>query len=211
MFRCNPEHTGICETGDVRSQSKLLWKFRTNQLNRSTPVVANGMLYVGSNNGNLYALNALTGKLKWTFPTVGELSSSPATDGAVVYFNGGDGNFYAVDALTGARRWRFKAGKTVAFPDPYPWDFFQSSPVIVGDSVYFGSGDGNVYALNRLTGALQWRYLTGGRVRSSPAVSHGVVFVGSMDGNLYALDAGRGTLRWKFKTAGNPDFPLGEV
>ena len=65
--------------------------------------------------------------------------------------------------------------------------FANSSPAVVNGIVYFGSNDGNVYALNASTGAKVWSYTTGGGIVSSPAVANGAVFVGSGDGNVYAL------------------------
>ncbi len=85
--------------------------------------------------------------------------------------------------------WSFDAGGDV-----------QSSPVVVEGTVYFGSGDGSVYAVDVQTGDVDWRFRTEGEVFSSPAVVDGVVYIGSEDGKLYALDAADGTERWRFET-----------
>jgi eukaryotic-like serine/threonine-protein kinase len=77
---------------------------------------------------------------------------------------------------------------------------FLSSPVVSADVVYFGSGDGSVYAVAADSGALRWRFKTGNVVHASPALADGVVYVGSWDGYFYALDARSGTERWRFKT-----------
>jgi outer membrane protein assembly factor BamB len=76
-----------------------------------------------------------------------------------------------------------------------------SAPIVAGGYVYFGSNDGNVYAVNAHTGALHWQYTTGGAVESSPAVANGAVFVGSDDGNLYALNTSTGAFLWNYSTA----------
>ncbi len=76
-----------------------------------------------------------------------------------------------------------------------------SSPAVANGVVYVGSSDQNVYALNASTGALLWKYTTGGQIdHSSPAVTNGVVYVGSFDGNVYALNASTGALLWKYPT-----------
>ncbi len=67
-------------------------------------------------------------------------------------------------------------------------------------TVYVGSEDHNLYALDTRTGHLRWRFPTGGGVVSSPAVAAGVVYVGSHDENVYALDARTGRERWHFPT-----------
>jgi len=66
--------------------------------------------------------------------------------------------------------------------------------------VYFGSGDGNVYALDAATGTLKWKFKTGDVVHASPAISDGTLFIGSWDSYFYALDAANGKEKWRFKT-----------
>jgi len=56
-----------------------------------------------------------------------------------------------------------------------------SSPAVANGTVYVGSEDNNVYALNATTGAKVWSFTTGSSVYSSPAVANGVVYVGSDD------------------------------
>jgi outer membrane protein assembly factor BamB len=75
-----------------------------------------------------------------------------------------------------------------------------SSPVVVGEAVYFGSSDGSLYAVGRADGSLRWKFTTGNVVHASPAVSDGVVYIGSWDRNMYALDAGTGKELWRFQT-----------
>jgi outer membrane protein assembly factor BamB len=84
----------------------------------------------------------------------------------------------------------------------YPTDNGLSSPVVSGGTVYVGSGDGYVYALEASSGNLKWKYQTGYHVQSSPAVSEGIVYVGSKDNYVYALDATTGTLKWEYATGG---------
>src|ERR1035441_1153553 len=85
--------------------------------------------------------------------------------------------------------WTFKAGGPV-----------KSSPAIVGDRVFVGSDDGNLYALALADGAKAWAFKTGGAVESSPLVLEGKVYVGSSDAFLYALEAATGKLVWKYET-----------
>jgi outer membrane protein assembly factor BamB len=89
---------------------------------------------------------------------------------------------------------------------PDPFDIYLSSPAVWNGAVYFGSGDGNVYALDAATGVLKWKYQTGDVVHASPAIAHGTVFIGSWDSYMYALDAATGALKWRFKTGEDPDI-----
>ena len=66
--------------------------------------------------------------------------------------------------------------------------------------MYFGSGDGSVYALDVATGAVKWKFKTGDVVHASPAIADGVVFIGSWDSYFYALDAATGAEKWLLKT-----------
>lgn len=212
MFRGGPTHLGVYES-QAPKQLSLKWTFSTNGPIVSSPAVANGAVYFGSADGGLYAVDTATGKLRWKFEAHGDVNSSPAVVDNTVYVISLDGNLYAVDAATGKQRWsiatkgehRFTAaGILSALPSaeimPDPWDFFLSSPTVASGVVYFGSGDGSVYAVDAQTGALRWSYKTGDVVHGSPAVSGGIVYVGSWDTYFYALNAATGALEWKFKT-----------
>jgi outer membrane protein assembly factor BamB len=219
MFRGNAEHSGVYQTAGVMHSPSVKWKFHTNGYVNSSPAVANDMVYVGSADGGLYAVNKESGKLRWRFKTGSRVVSSPAVSGGDVYFASYDGIFYAVDAASGELKWKFKTGGERRFegthlhgslpapetmPDPY--DVYLSSPAVWHDDVYFGSGDGNVYALNAKSGALVWQFKTGDVVHASPAVADGIVFIGSWDSYMYALDAAKGTEKWRFKTGEDPDI-----
>lgn len=76
-------------------------------------------------------------------------------------------------------------------------------------TVYFGSDDGNLYALETDAGIQRWFFETGDGVWSTPAIFEGMLYVTSLDGNLYVLDAGTGALQWKFETgAGIASTPV---
>lgn len=81
-----------------------------------------------------------------------------------------------------------------------------SSPVISGGTLFVGSNDHLLYALDAASGALKWKFKAESRITSSPAVSAGLVLFGSYDGNFYAVDAASGTLKWKFATGGERRF-----
>lgn len=216
MFRGGPAHLGIYDS-QAPKQLSLKWTFSTNGAIVSSPAVGNGVVYAGSADGNLYAVEAKTGKLRWKFDAHGDVNSSPAVAEDTVYVVSLDGNLYAIDTATGKQRWSFAtlgehrftaAGVLNLHPSteimPDPWDFYLSSPTVVAGTVYFGSGDGHIYAVDAGTGALRWSYKTGDVVHSSPAVSGGIVYAGSWDTYFYALDAATGELKWKFKTGEDP-------
>jgi outer membrane protein assembly factor BamB len=81
---------------------------------------------------------------------------------------------------------------------------YLSSPSIWNGTAYFGSGDGNVYALDANSGVLKWKFQTGDVVHSSPAIADGILYIGSWDSYLYAIDALSGKEKWRFKTGDDP-------
>jgi outer membrane protein assembly factor BamB len=143
----------------------------------SSPAVAGGLLYFVSSTGALGALEVATGKIKWVLPTEYER--------------------------------KFEAKNLHGYPSaaqtiPDAWDIYTSSPAVAKGKVFFGSGDGGVYAADAQTGVLLWKFSTNDVVHASPAVSGNAVYVGSWDSYLYALDAETGQLKWSFKAGEDP-------
>jgi len=171
----------------------------------SSPAVVNGAVYVGSDDGNLYALNASTGYKLWNYTTsyqltwtVGNLvTSSPAVSDGVVYVGSVGGDIYAFNATTGRKIWSYYTGPSVAFGGGY-WHGVQASPAVDYGMVYAGSVDGYMYALNASTGKPTWEVKTGA-VLSSAAVSNGVVYV-ALGFDVCALNAATGAKIWIFTT-----------
>jgi len=74
-------------------------------------------------------------------------------------------------------------------------------PIRVGDVVYFGAYDGNVYALDAAAGTPLWRFETDDAIVSSLASKDGTLFATSTDGRLYAIDTASGSERGRFETS----------
>jgi outer membrane protein assembly factor BamB len=212
MFRGGPAHEGVYAS-TAPTLRDVAWKFRTEGRVLSSPAVVGTTVYVGSTDGRLYAIDRSSGTERWRFQTRGPISSSPAVADGLVYISSVDGLIYAVDAATGAERWRFATRgerrftapgihgaipRTERMPDPF--DVFLSSPTVVDGTLYIGSGDQHVYALDARTGTERWRFATGDVVHATPAVANGLVYIGSWDRNLYALDASTGAERWRYTT-----------
>ena len=157
----------------------------------SSPAIVGGVMYVGSEDGHLYALDATTGNILWRATTGGIVWSSPAVVKGVVYAGSYDNKIYAFDAATGAVKWAVTTGDDVF-----------ASPTVANGVVYEGSWDNKMYAINAATGVVKWAFQTGGVIESTPAVVGGTVYFGSFDKNVYAIDVATGTRKWKFKTGG---------
>jgi outer membrane protein assembly factor BamB len=178
MIRWNPYENVLSVNNVGRLHRK--WSHLTGYYVDSSPAIVNGVVYVDSNDGYLYALKASTGAKLWRATFFGGTAGcSPAVANGVVYV-GANVKLYALNANTGAKLWSYTMG------------FVISSPTVVNGVVYVGSWDNKVYALNARTGAKLWSYTTGDHVESSPAVANGVVYVGSWDHKVYAFDLKRG-------------------
>ena len=217
MFRADPHHSGIYEAVGVPHLHGVKWRFRAGAAILSSPAVAEGRVYFGSSDHVVYAVNEQTGALMWKFATQGRVTGSPAVAGGRLYVGSYDSNFYALDAATGVLVWKFATEGERRFSAPHlhgaepaaevmpdPFDFYLSSPALAGGLVYFGSGDGYVYALDAADGKLRWKFKTGNVVHASPAVEGNTLYVGSWDSYFYALDATTGVQRWRFKTGADP-------
>ena len=97
MFRGNLARTGVYNAPGVPKFSQVKWKFHTDGQVISSPAVANGVAFVGSTDGNLYAVDLESGAQKWKLFTGVRVTSSPAVENGVVYFGSADGNLYALE------------------------------------------------------------------------------------------------------------------
>ncbi len=203
MFRGGPDHLGAYPAAPENGRGVIEWSLQTAGPVRGSALVDSALVYVGSADGVFYAIDRRTGAERWRYRAGGPIHSSAAAWGDLIYFGDRSNTFYALERSTGRERWRAETGSDRPFEwGNEGWDYFTSSPVISGDFVVVGSGDGNVYAFDAASGAERWRVETGGRVRASPAVGDGVVFVGSADGVLYAIDLETGAIEWRFETEG---------
>ncbi len=165
MFRGGPAHTGVYPGPAPRAFHRVKWKFPTGDRVVSSPVWHEGVIYFGGDDGNIYAVDATNGRQLWKHATGGPAPSSPAVSDGVVYALSYDGKLYALDARTGGTRWKFTTGgerrfeakglhgtqpKNQTIADAF--DVFLSSPVVAQGAVYFGSGDGNLYAVDTASG-----------------------------------------------------------
>jgi serine/threonine protein kinase len=167
------------EDGEVvglELNGKRRWGFRTRRSVTSSPVVSDGVCYVGSFDNNLYAVDADGGYSQWRYRTSGPIISSPVVSRGFVYIGSTDGRLYCVNIETGRERWSFETeGPIVA------------SPVIHDDIAYIGSTDGHLYAIDSRTGRELWSFEAGGEITSTPCITPDLILFGCMDHRLYAL------------------------
>lgn len=226
FYRGNNARTGVVPEGCAPRADALdkLWEFETGDDLYSSPTLANGFVYLGSDDMKIYCLEYHTGKLIWEFKTAGRVFS-PAVDGGKVYAGSYDRSVYCLSATDGKKIWQFETRGSI-FSSPAIWenkvyigskdgnlycldaangkklwsfetkDQIDASPAIWDSKVYFGSQDKHIYCLDAKTGAQVWKFATGYYITSSPTVADGKVFMGSDDKNMYCLDAKTGQKIW---------------
>ncbi|MBU0762996.1 MAG: PQQ-binding-like beta-propeller repeat protein, partial [Candidatus Altiarchaeota archaeon] len=153
----------------------------------STPELFGEMIFFGSMNNAVYAVNKTTGKTRWSFLTEGPVKSPPTHHNGVIYVGSGDSRLYALDAKTGKQIWSYLTGSAI-----------ESKPYVDGWKIYVGSTDKNVYCLINSTGRPIWTLTGKGYFKYSPANYKDLIYFTSSDRKIYALDKYTGDIVWNY-------------
>jgi outer membrane protein assembly factor BamB len=190
----NPHEITLHSNLIVTARFELLvgdkkWERSIGSYDVSMPAVGpDGTLYVGSDDGNVYAIDGLNGRTKWQFKTGSWVDASPVlgSDGTV-YIGSTDSNLYALNGLTGAKKWQFFAGT---------W-LYQTPAIGVDGTVYVAAGT-NLYALDGATGAKKWEFTAADQGFRSPAIGpDGTIYLTSSQSIIHVLNGKTG--RKKFE------------
>jgi outer membrane protein assembly factor BamB len=187
---------------------KVLWRFRADDEVNSSPAYAGGSIFVGSNGGSLYALDARTGRLRWRARSFSsrrwgreQFYATPTVAYGRVFVGNSDGFEYAFGATTGRLLWARRIG-----------NYVYSAAAIWRRTVYVGSYDGGLYALDAATGDVKWKYQAASAVHGAPTVIGDAVYFSSCGTcghrgrraaklgarKTYAVNARTGKLVWSF-------------
>ena len=183
--------------GPMVQDPSFLWSYSTGGWVVTAPVVVDGVVYAGSDDYSLHALDADTGNLRWSYATGDVIRSTPTVADGRVYFGSNDNHLYALDAGAGTEIWKFDTGEWV-----------QHSPEVGGGKVYFGAyseGDRKVHALDAATGEVVWvaeHPFPIGAEHSPTFIGDRVYAQGAEYGKFYALDAATGEVAWQAEVGG---------
>ena len=184
---------------------------------KSSPVVSGGLVYIGSLDSYLYALNANNGDIVWKTKTEGPIESSPAFADGAVYFTSQEptaGALYKLDANTGAVIWKL--------PLPYQHSFvggteMLGSPSVAAGMVFASSDWGAYYAVNVTTGDVVWKFINPAAIEfivSSPIYVNGELFIIDIF-NIACLNATNGHILWSAYTGDelyvSPSYADGKI
>ena len=197
------QHTGFTSSF-APNESKVLWTFNTSGPVISSPAIANGKVYFGSNDGWVYSLKLDTGELIWKYETDGPVESSPTIADEILYIGSDDSNLYAINANTGFKIWNFSTNDRIG-----------ASPTFWSGMILIGSYDFTFYAINTTGGWEEWNHSTGYYVQGSAAVWDEMVLMGGCDGILRSLHVYNGQVIWEFDSgnyiAASPSIYNGKV
>ncbi len=173
-----------------------LWSFKTNGPIFSSPAFSSNKIVIGSADGGIYCLNT-KGKKVWKLQTRAAVLGSPVIQNETVYIGGSDSCFQAVALDSGRPVWRYCGlGGPVT-----------SQPVIYKEAIVFGAWDRHLYALNKTTGSLLWKWNNGSSVINYspaaciPVVFNDVVYIVAPDRYLTAIDFNSGSTLWRTNEA----------
>lgn len=179
------------------------WAFVTGGAVSRTSAIDGGVVYVGSEGGIVNAVDAASGIRRWQkILGPGQVSSLAVQGGLVVAAGGLDDSanahiLFGIDAATGTDRWQFSAPT--------------GAQLIIGAlgdaSVFAPSDDGNVYAVDRISGVARWHFGEHGSLGSPDALAAGVLYVAGGDRSVYAVDERSGGLLWQQAVTGQPGVP----
>ncbi len=181
MFRGSEKLWGVSETS-LPDPLQLRWTFQAMESIESSAAIVDGVVYVGSADGTLHAVDLASGKARWQYKTKGPIGeSSPCVRGGLAYIGDLDGVFHAVDAATGKVRWTHQAEQEI-----------KSSPIWFDNHVFIGSYDQYLYCLSATEGSLIWKFKADGPVHCTPSIDSGRIFISGCDEIFRAVSLSTG-------------------
>jgi outer membrane protein assembly factor BamB len=184
-----------------------VWEYLEGQNARGLSAItqAGELLTYGNGSAKVDVVSLLTARPREPLHINGgdTYQSTAAYDGELVYSAEGKG-VGAYRLKTEANPEKRLSDAIFQYKEPH-WDKYHPHFSAVGlddKHVYAGNLDTYLYAVDKQTGKLAWKFKTGDAVYSAPSIAKGIVYFGSMDGSLYAVDAQSGQEKWAFKTGG---------
>ena len=187
-----------------------LWQTRLGGTVYASPVVADGIAYIGTTGGVFNAVNVDDGAFAWTYAAGGAIHGAAAVDAHAVYFACDDGYLYKLARPDGRRLWRYELGdgampRVLPHPAVYAWDWQGPQPLVADGVVYVGAGDGGFHAVDAASGERKWRHAAQAKIRNGAAIDGARVVYGSADHVVYALDRASGKEAWRYDSKAEID------
>lgn len=179
--------------GPLASAPAPLWRYALGRGTWASPIMDDGIIYVGGGDGRFHAVRASDGASVWTWPGTVPIDGCAALDSDALYFLDTQFNLIALDRQQGALRWRvplhneFYAGRSA--PENPTFNHRAATPLVQPGVVYAGSSDGGIYAIESARGGKLWRHEAGAPVFSGIELrDEDTLMFGTMDGSAVLLD-----------------------
>jgi len=185
IFRGEPHLTGVSKTS-IPDSPKLLWTFQTGDNIKSSPVVADGKVVVGSTDGFVYCLDT-KGKLLWKVETSNSIEAPALILNKTVYVGNLDGMLLALNLDSGEKLWEYECENQIV-GSPNWWSDGKSTFVFVGSYDFF------LHCVDGKTGELKWKYESDNYINGAAASANGKAMFGGCDGFLHIVDVATGKL-----------------
>ena len=184
IYRGGPGMMGVAD-GELPDAMRVRWRFKTDQAVSSSAVIADGRVYFGSDDANVYCLSAVNGKKVWAFDAGDQVQAPPMCLDGRIYVGSGNSFFYCLDAATGGKLWQFEAQDRIVGSANFFLDANSGSQA----RVVVGSHDYNVYCLDAAKGSPAWKYAAENYINGGLAVAGGLIVFGSCDNSVHAITA----------------------
>ena len=191
-FRGNQSLNGYSNV-QLPKSLKLLWSFKTEDAIKSSPIIQNGNIYIGSNDGCIYSISE-KGTLNWKYKSATSIESPPLYLDNIVFASSLEGSVYAIDAKSGKLKWEYKTEGQIS--GSANWFL---SPDKKSKRIMVGSYDFFLHCIDVSTGKSIWKYETENYINGSPSTNGEFATFGGCDGNLYIVDVKTGKLADKIE------------
>ncbi|MHC4983095.1 MAG: outer membrane protein assembly factor BamB family protein [Planctomycetota bacterium] len=190
IFRGDAALTGTAD-GELPDKLAPRWQFKTAGAVKSSPVIAEGKVFVGSNDGNIYAIDLRRGTKAWSYKTEDAVEAPPCVVDGRVYVGSTDGNLYCLDT-EGKLLWKYRTGDRIFGSANY---LRVKAPDVEGGlstRVIVGSYDNKLYCLRADKPERLWTYETEYWINGTPAVCAGNIVFGGCDEVIHVISAADG-------------------
>jgi outer membrane protein assembly factor BamB len=196
MYRVDPDRSNVHPGPGPAEKPVLIWSRKAGASVHFHPVLAGGVLYVGSDDGHVYALDALTGDEQWDFDARAEVRPGAAIAGGLLLVATADGVLHAIESESGRERWSEE-------------NVSGGVGLVADDIVYIPGTDNKAHGFDLATGEERWSWPAPAAVERLTVVDD-TAYVTVAGGFFHAISLKDGSEDWpRVKTLGDEaGFPL---
>lgn len=198
MYRGGQTLAGVAK-GELAEKLELKWRFEVKESApiKSSPAIVKGVVYIGADDGFIYAIDLKDGKKKWGFEAKDPVEAGPLVLDGRVYAGSIAGDFYCLDGQTGNEIWKFAAQDKFTAAANYFVDAANKRTLVLA-----ASHDARLYGLDAVTGQKVWEYEIGSPINGAVSVSAGRAVIGGCDNFIHIVSASDGKPLGKIEVEG---------